>query len=50
MTVNMKNYSEIGNLVITASDVFLEDDMFPLCVDMHRVSSQTDTLVHGTLE
>ena len=50
MTSTMKNHLGIGNLVTTASDVFLEDVMFPLCVDMHRVSSQTDALVHGTLE
>ena len=49
MKINM-NYLGIKNLITTASDIHLEDVMLPLCVDMHRVSSQTDALVHGTLE
>ena len=37
-------------MITTASDVFFDHVMFLLCVDVHRVSTQADAIVHGTLE
>ena len=37
-------------IVTTCFDVFLQEIMFPPCVDVHRVSPQAEALVHGTLE